>query len=425
VRVLLMSQVFPPELHPSAVMVDQLAEHLSKLGARVAIAAGYPHHPHGILLGGYRRSLLRKEKRGGFEVRRGWHWISRSPRIPSRAAVMVSQALGRTLAGAGWGPVDVVVDYGPPLVGPLFSAALAAARGARFVPVIYDLYPDVAVETGKVRNGLVIGAARAAERLVYGRADRVVVLSEGFRRALVGRGVPRSKVAVVPVWLDAREIVPSPRTNAWRREVGVDPTTKVILYAGTIGLVSGAAILIAVAASMRERSEALFLMVGEGQVKEEIEREARRRGLRNLRFLPLQPRERLNEVQAAADVSLVTLAPGRGRTSVPSKIVGYMAAGRPIVASVDADSDTAAAVREGACGIVTPPGDPAALAAAISSLLDDAARREEMGRAARSYFETTYSKDAALAAMTAVLEDVTGAAGHRRGADEDRSRTVA
>jgi colanic acid biosynthesis glycosyl transferase WcaI len=118
----------------------------------------------------------------------------------------------------------------------------------------------------------------------------------------------------------------------------------------------------------------------------------------------------LNEVQASADVSLVTLAPGRGRTSVPSKILGYMAAGRPIVASVDEDSDTAAAVREGRCGLVTPAGDAAALADAITSLLDDPARREAMGRAGRSHFEATYSKDAALAAMTRVLEEVTGSA---------------
>jgi colanic acid biosynthesis glycosyl transferase WcaI len=304
--------------------------------------------------------------------------------------------------------------------------ALADARGARFVPVIYDLYPDVAIETGKVTNRIVIWAARAAERLVYRLADRIVVLSDGFRRALVARGVPQAKVEVVPVWLDPDEIRPSPRVNTWRREMGIEPGVQVILYAGTIGLVSGAMILLDVAARLQERSDALLLIVGEGKVRDDLEREARRCGLQNLRFLPFQPRARLSEVQATADVSVVTLAPGRGRTSVPSKILGYMAAGRPIVASVDEDADTASAVREGRCGLVTPPGDAAALADAIASLLDDPARREAMGRAGRCYFEGTYSKDAALASMTRVLEDVVGSAESSSGGDRTgRTRSVA
>jgi colanic acid biosynthesis glycosyl transferase WcaI len=409
VRVLLTTQVFPPEGHPTAILVDELAAHLARNGARVAVAAGYPHHPRGVLLGGYHREgLLLKETRGACEVRRGWHPISPSPRFLTRAAMMGAQALGTALAGAGWAAPDVIVNVGPPLVGPLLSAALAGARRARLVPVVYDLYPDVAIEAGKLRNGLLIGAARAVERLVYRRADRIVVLSEGFRRTLVSRGVPRAKVAVVPVWLDPGEITPSPRTSAWRREMGIDPGAQVVLYAGTIGLVSGAMILLDAARALRHRPEVLFLLVGEGQVKDELERAARRQGVESLRFLPFQPRERLNEVQATADVSVVTLAPGRGRTSVPSKTLGYLAAARPIVASVDEDSDTAIAIREGRCGLVTRPGDPAALAAAVTALLDDPARRAAMGRAGRAFFDTTYARDGALAAWTRVLEDVTG-----------------
>lgn len=424
-RVLLTTQVFPPEIHPTAIMVDQLAEHLSRVGARVAVAAGYPHHPRGTLLGGYRTmSLLLQETRGEFEVRRGWHWTSTSPRILARAVVMATQALGTTLAGAGWGVPDVVVNFGPPLAGPLLSAALAGARRARFVPVIYDLYPDVAIETGKVTNGLVIRGARTAERLVYRCADRIVVLSEGFRRALVGRGVLLSKIEIVPVWLDPREVTPSPRTNAWRSEMGIDPDERVVLYAGTIGLVSGAMILLEVATSLRQRRDVLLLVVGEGSAKDALEREARRRDIENVRFLPFQPRERLNEVQATSDVSVVTLGPGRGRTSVPSKILGYMAAGRPIVASVDEESDTATTVREGGCGLVTRPGDPAALAAAIMSLLDDAPRREAMGRAARACFDATYSRDSALAALTRILENVTGKRVGARADPANHSRSI-
>lgn len=403
-RIVISTQVFPPEMHPTAIMVEQLAAHLASRSIGVTVAAGYPHHPHGSVLGGYRKKLLLREARGGFEVRRGWHFTSSSPRTLTRAIVMASQAVGTVVAGVGAVGTSAVVNFGPPLLGPLVSALLARVRGARFVPVIYDLYPDVAIETGRVRNRLVIWAARKLERFVYRQADRIVVLSEGFRRMLIRRGVPASKIEIVPVWLDPSEITPSDRANRWRREMGIPTEVRVVLYAGTIGLVSGAEILVSAAESMRERSDVLFLFVGEGRVKDDIEQESRRRGLDNVRFVPFQPRERLNEVQASADVSVVTLAPGRGLTSVPSKVVGYMAAGRPVVAGVDQESDTAAAIREAKCGIVTRPGEPIALANAIAALLDDPRRREAMGRASRSYFERTYSKDAALAKMTRILE---------------------
>jgi colanic acid biosynthesis glycosyl transferase WcaI len=123
-----------------------------------------------------------------------------------------------------------------------------------------------------------------------------------------------------------------------------------------------------------------------------------------MRFLPYQPRERLAEVQATADVSLVTLAPGRGRTSVPSKVMGYMAAGRPVVASVDSGCDTAREIEESGCGVVVPPGDPEALARAISDLLADEHRREQLGRAGRQRVEERYAKPVVLEKYRQVLE---------------------
>ncbi len=403
-RVLFTTQVFPPETHPTAIMVDELSHALAVAGHEVAVAAGFPHHPHGRLIGGYAKALFASEWRETIEVRRGWHLTSANMSLPVRAAVMLTQAFGTTAVAIGWKAPDVVVNFGPPLIGPSLSALVAKLRGARFVPVIYDLYPDVAIETGAIRNRIAVWAARIVERFVYRQADRIVVLSEGFRRSLLGRGVSERKIEIVPVWLDPREIAPSEHRNAWRREMGIGPDIRVILYAGTIGLVSGAEIVVNAAESLRDRPDVRFLFVGEGRVKDDVERVTRCRGLDNVRFVPFQPRERLNEVQATSDISLVTLAPGRGLTSVPSKVVGYMAAGRPIVASVDEDSDTACAVREGACGVVTRPGNPLALAAAIRELLDDPARRETMGRRARSYFERTYSRDAALAKMTGILE---------------------
>ena len=401
-NVLVTTQVFPPEAHPSSVMVEQLARFLVARGHDVTVACGHPVHPAGRLPEGWSRGLLRRERRDGVRVLRGWHAVSASRTVAARAAVWLSQALGTSAAALAAPRPDVVVNYGPPLAGPILSAAIAKPRGARLLSVVYDLYPDVAIETGKVTSRALIAAARRAERAQYRLSDRILVLSDGFRRKLLARGVPPEKIVTLPVWLDEDEITPLDRDNAWRTRQGIGPETKVVLYAGTVGLVSGARVVIDAAERLRARPDVLFLFVGEGQVKDELEQASR--NLRNVRFLPLQPRAELASVQASADVSLVTLAPGRGQTSVPSKVIGYMAAARPIVASVDLDCDTAEAVRSAGCGVVVPPGDADALAGALEALLADGDERRRLGARARHAFEEHHGARAVLGRYAEVLE---------------------
>lgn len=403
-NVLITTQVFPPEIHPTAVMVQQLARYLAQRGHDVTVACGHPHHPTGRLPSGWSRRLLEREQSDGVRVLRGWHAISPSRSIAVRAAVFVSQAIGTTAAALGAPAPDVVVNYGPPFIGPLLSAAIAKAHGAPLLSVIYDIYPDVVIGSGKLTNPLAIALAKRAERAQYGVSDRILVLSEGFRRTLQAKGVRPEKVITVPVWLDADEITPGNRDNAWRRRHGIDEESKVVLYAGTIGLVSGAHVVLEAAERLRARSDVLFLFVGEGQVKDELEAAANASALRNVRFLPFQPREALRDVQASADASLVTLAPGRGATSVPSKVIGYMAAGRPVVASVDPDCDTAEVIRSAGCGVLVPPGDGAALARALDVLLADDEERRLMSRRARRAFEERFAADAALRGYADILE---------------------
>jgi colanic acid biosynthesis glycosyl transferase WcaI len=396
-NVLITTQIYVPETQASAVLVRELAEHLASRGADVTVAAGFPHHPYGRLYPGFRRQWRRVEQVDGFRVVRGWHLIHPSPSLLVRGLVYLSQCAAFLLGAAGKPRPDVVISYGPPLAGPLTSALIAKAAGAGLVSVIYDLYPDIAVELGYLRQPQLIRAARMAEQLVYRLSRKIVVLSEGFRRTLVQeKQVPAEKVAVIPVWLDNQDIVPLARDNSWRREMGIGPEKFVVLYAGTIGLVSGAEVVVEAAARLRQEPDILFLLVGAGHAREAVQAQAAAAGLHNIRFAPFQPRERLSEVQATADVSLVTLAPGRGKTSVPSKVLGYMAAARPVLAAVDADCDTAALVRAADCGLVSPAGDGAALAAAILALKHAPERRQAGGEAGRRYFLEHFERQAVL-----------------------------
>ncbi len=405
-RILITTQVFPPEIHPTARIVLELARSLSDAGHDVTVAAGYPHHPHGSVIGGYQKKWILRETVDGVRVFRGWHFTSTSSAILARGLVYLSQSIGTAIAALASEQPEVVFNFGPPLVGPAASALLAGRFGARHIPVIYDLYPDLAIETGAIRSQFLIRAAKMLERWVYGRSDRVVVLSEGFRGTLVSsKGVPEEKVRVIPVWLDLDEIQRARDPLAWRREHGISEDAFVVLYAGTMGIVSGAEVLLDVAKEFSGDPGIVFLFVGEGRAKERIQEQGR--DLPNVRLFGFQPRETLSEMLSSADVGIMTLLPGRGRTSVPSKMLGYMAAGVPVLASCDLDSDSARMVREAKCGTVVPPGDALVITNALRKLRSDIPARHSAGRSGRVYLEKHHSRDYGTKAFLSLLGEFT------------------
>ncbi len=403
-RLLLTTQVFPPEIHPTAVMAGELARGLVARGWEVTVAAGMPHHPTGRIAPGYGRELRRVESRDGYRVVRWWHPTTPSRRMFARIGVMLGQAVATTAAAVSSGKPDVVLSFGgPPLVGPVLSGRLASMWRVPLVTVIHDLYPEVALESGAVRSKVVIAGARVAERVQYRLSDRIIVLGEATRNLLVAaKRLDPASVEVLPVWLDPAEITPGPRDNAWRREQGIRPDQFVVLYSGTAGIISGAEILEEVA--RRLDANVIVLVVGGGSAWNTLrDRQAAGHAPANLRVIPYQPRERLTEVQAASDLSLLTLIPGRGRTSVPSKLQGYMAAGRPVIAAVERDCDTALLVEKERFGLVVPPGDPEAIAQAIRELRSDPDRLATWGRRAREVFERNHARELVIARYSALL----------------------
>ena len=201
---------------------------------------------------------------------------------------------------------------------------------------------------------------------------------------------------MIPNWIDLDEIHPLARPSIFRERLGIRPEEFTVLYAGPIGLVSGAEIVLAAAACLGVRSGFRFVFVGEGQLVPTLKQAASEGGLTHVDFLPFQPRELLNDVQSLGNVGLVTLRPGHGRMSVPSKVLGYLAAGRPVIAAVDIDSDTARLVRAANAGIVVAPSKGSDLAAALRELRSDERRRASMGDRGRAFMESMYAKPSVL-----------------------------
>lgn len=403
-RILIICYVYPPEVAPAGVMVQELAEDLSAAGHQVTVQTGFPNHPRGRLFPGWRVRWRQTRREGRHRVQRVWHAVSPKTSAAGRLWAYATFAAGSLLNGPALGRQDVVVCLSTPLMGVWTAWLLARLWRARFVNVIFDLWPEA------IRNAGLVGGGGLGYRLVRRidtwncrLSDAITTLGEGMRRQILARGIDPQRVRVVPFWVDVEKIRPLPRDNAWRREQGIAPGTFVALFAGTIGYVSGAQILADVAERLADRPDVLLLVVGEGVVKDELEALARDRGLRNLRFLPFQPAERLAEMQSTADVGLVTLRPETGLSSVPSKVLGYMAAGRAVIASAPDDTDTAELIRRADCGLVTPAQDPAALADAIRRLADDRALCRRFGNAARQHLLEHHSRSAVVARYEAAI----------------------
>jgi colanic acid biosynthesis glycosyl transferase WcaI len=390
--IFIITHIFPPEIHGSGIMNRQLAEDLAALGCTVKVITCFPSHPEGMLHPGWRRSIVRRTREKGYEIIRSWHPVSSINSLLARALITAGQSLSYGMSTLFSGKPDIVISDGPPLMGALVSAVIAGIYKARFIIVVHDFVIDILAETNQNQTG-VLNILRKFESWLYQLADKVVVLSEGFKKTLIrDKEVEPERVAIIPVWLDCRDISPMDRDNPWRREMGIGPEKFVVLYAGTIGLVSGAEMVVAAAKKLEEHPNILFLFVGTGSKKKNLEDMVLEARLKNVRFLPFQPRERLSELQATGDVSLVTLAPGRGKTSVPSKILGYMAASRPVIAAVDRDSDTAALVRKAKCGMVVSPNQSEEIAAAILDVLHQPLKGESMGKAGYTFFLKNFER---------------------------------
>ena len=292
-----------------------------------------------------------------------------------------------TLAGLLRRPAyDVILAPNGSFFTGIAAALIGVAHGCPFVYNVQDLYPEVPVSAGQLTNPYAIAGLARLEGLMYRAAAHISVIAPSFHANLLAKGVPASKLALIPNFVDTAFIRPLPRRNAFSQAHGLDARF-VVSYAGNLGYVYDLHSVLEAAALLAPHPDILFLIVGDGVSKPELEQRASTLGLTNVRFLPFQPLEQLPQMRATADIQLSPHRPGTTGYSLPSKLYEVMASARPLLVAADADSDVARLVEAAGCGLSLPPGDPARLADAILALRADPARRASMGAAGRRYAE--------------------------------------
>jgi len=385
VKLVVVTPHFFPDVAPTGTVWTRIVQELAERDHRIEIITSLPWYRLHAVEEEFAGKLVRYE-----DV--PWGRITRLHPFPApdkralfhRAAAFAGFSVMGAALGSRGGAVDGVLAVSPPLTLGLTGAAIARIRKAPLVFNVQDVYPDIALELGVFEEGPLISATRRLERFCYARADAVTVLSEELKSNVRAKTADPEKVRVIPNFVDIEAIVPADRENAYRREYGLEGKT-VVMYAGNVGLSQSLDIVLEAAGALSYENDLVFVINGQGAARSELERKAS--GLDNIRFVDMQPLERLPEVLSAADIHLVPLKRGLARSSVPSKTYSIMAAARPLIASVDAGSEVARLLERSEGGIAVPPEDAEALTKAIRSLLDAPEEAARMGGSARSFVE--------------------------------------
>ena len=382
IRVLLLTQWFDPEPTFKGIV---FARELMRQGFDVEVVTGFPNYPGGKLYPGYRIKWLQREVIDGVQVTRLPLYPNHDQSAIKRVLNYASFAASALVYGLFMAKrADVMYAYHPPLT---VGIAASFIRLFRRIPVVYDIqdmWPDTLRATGMLNNPKALGIVAAVCRWVYRRVDRIVVLSPGFKRLLVERGVPAAKVDVIYNWADEAALA-APTGQLPAAFPGPDRFR--ILFAGNMGKAQALrAVLDAAALLQAQGSRVCFVMLGGGVELGTLKQQAAQRGLTNVVFLPAVPMAEVGNYLQAADALLVHLRKDPlFEITIPSKTQAYMAAGKPLLMAVDGDA--ADLVRQSGGGVVAESENAAALAEAADALANTAPQAlAAMGKHAQQFY---------------------------------------
>jgi glycosyltransferase involved in cell wall biosynthesis/SAM-dependent methyltransferase len=403
VRLLFVTHYFHPEVGAPQTRIFEAARGLRARGHEVTVLTGLPNYPDGIVQEPYRGRLLMTEDLDGIRVVRCAVYPAANRGFGRRLANHASFAAASLPAAGRARPADVVVVESPPLFTAVAGVGIARGLRAPLVLNVADLWPESAVQLGVLRGASAIRLAEALERFAYRHAAAITVPTPGMRTILLARGIAPERVTYLPNAVDVRRFAgapPPPHTGTR------------LVYCGTVGMAQGVGTIIEAVALLAEMGERYELdIVGDGAEREGLERLVRQRGLAGVRFRGRLPADAVPAVVARADIALMSLRDvPLFEDAVPTKVLEYMAAGRPVVAA--ARGQVARLVDEVGAGVACPPEYPAALAAAIRRVAADRPRAHQMGENGRRYVIAERSRDAMVQRLEAV------AAGVLAGGDE-------
>ena len=393
-KILIYTANFAPEPTGIGKYSGEMAAWLAAQGHEVRVVAAPPYYPSWKLADGYAWPLYRREQWQGVDVWRAPIWVPRKPNGITRILHLLTFALSSLpvmLWQALWRP-NIVMTVAPALVCAPTGWLVAKLSGGKSWLHIQDFEVDVAFQMGLLKGKFLQNFVLEAERWLLSWFDVVSSISSNMLNKLKLKGVVEGRVRFFPNWVDIAHVYPLSEPSHYREELGIESNVKVVLFSGTLSSKQGLLVIPDAARKLAHRKDLIFVVCGDGVTKPQLVTACS--GLTNVRFIPLQPFERLGQLLGLADIHLLPQSPEATDLVLPSKLTGMLASGMPIIATCRTNTEIASIVSK--CGVVVPPEDGTALAAAIEQLIDNDEERFLMGVQARIYSEENLARDSVL-----------------------------
>jgi colanic acid biosynthesis glycosyl transferase WcaI len=405
-RILFITQWFQPE---DLFKGLPLAKELSKLGHQVEVLTGFPNYPQGKLYDGYKIRFLQRETMEGVSVIRVPLYPSHDKSGLKRIINYISFAFSAAIIGP-WviKKADVAYVYHPPATIGFPAAMIKLLRRIPFVYDVQDLWPDTLAATGMFNNKLGLWLISKWCKFIYKKAGKIVVLSNGFKKALVERGVREDKITVIYNWVDDNLVKSGRKNTVLAEKLGLSGKFNII-FAGNIGKAQALDSVITAANLLRNNSRNIqFVFVGAGIEVENLKQKAKDLGLDNVLFIPQQPMSEIGAILNLADILLVHLKDDPlFRITVPSKIQAYLAVGRPILVGVRGDA--ADLVIKAKAGLTCIPEDANSIADGVRNFMNMSAKElDTMGENGTIFYKQNLSLEVGTMHLAQVLESAAG-----------------
>jgi len=388
-RILMLTQYFPPEKGAAQVRLWELAKGLRNQGNEVTVVTAFPNHPTGIIPDEYRGKLFLKEQMDGITVLRTWIYPVKRGRFWLRLLNYFSFVFSSIYGIFRAGKQDLIVVESPPLfIG--FSAILASkVKSAPYIFNVSDLWPESAVQLGLVSNRYLIAMCEWLEEIFYSRALKLSAQTEGIVNGLKHKGIKDEDILFLPNGVDTDLFQPAEKDRELEQSLGLQGKY-IILYAGTMGYAHGIEAALEAASILRADDDIEFLFVGDGSERPRLEQITLEKDLPNVRFIDFQPIETVARFYSLSSINLSTLRKYKLAEGVrPSKIFPALASGKPLI--YVGEGEGAEIVRESGGGAVLEPENPALLAQTILDLKNNPEICREMGLRGRAYVQENFS----------------------------------
>ncbi|HWR34481.1 MAG TPA: glycosyltransferase family 4 protein [Clostridia bacterium] len=409
-KILYVSQHYPPEMGALAGRAAELSQHWAASGHQASVLTGFPNHPTGVIEPEYRdkfRRLFYREQVHGVDVVRTWLLPFPNRKPMERVLNYGSFCASAAVRGSFLERPDVVIGTSPPL--PIAMAGYAIARVQR-VPFIFevrDLWPESLEGVGLgAERSVVYRSVASIVRFLYKHSDHIVVVTPAFKEYLAERwGVPREKMSIVVNGVETDVFSPGDPSDEIRREFQLEGKF-VASYIGTMGMAHGLETVLDAARLLQKTvPDVVLLLVGEGTYRQNLIEKARELNLTNLRFVGQQRRERISSIIRTSDVCLVLLKNSEVfKTVIPTKMLEFLSCARPVVLAVEGQARQILEATGG--GIAVEPENPVAIANAIKTMYANPEQRARCGESGRRYILDNMSRESTARTFAEVLRKV-------------------